>query len=286
MKKSFRFLMMVAMAVTVIFSSCSSQKSSTTAKSHTAQNDTLSQEEFLSRVHTATDINTQFVSSKVKFTLEVGAQKINLTGNLHMKRDDVIRLQLMAFGFVEAGRMEFTKDYVLIIDRINKQYIKVPYDYLAFLRNSGINFFTLQALFWNELFIPGKESVKSKELDKFTTELGGDEAVIYLDRGKIGYSWLVNQETNRIKMTNIMYRDPYDGNSHLNWNYLGYGILNGKLFPNDMEATLTTTKKEVKISMKLNYLKSDDQWETRTQVSEKYRQVKIDELLGRIMSSF
>jgi thiol:disulfide interchange protein DsbD len=31
-----------------------------------------------------------------------------------MKRDDVIQLQLMAFGFVEAGRIEFTKDYVLI----------------------------------------------------------------------------------------------------------------------------------------------------------------------------
>lgn len=88
--------------------------------------------------------------------MQVGAQDLTLTGNLKMKRDDVIRLQLMAFGFVEAGRLEFTKDYVLIMDRINKQYLKVPYNQLDFLRNSGLNFYSLQALFWNELFQPAR----------------------------------------------------------------------------------------------------------------------------------
>ena len=68
----------------------------------------------------------RFLTSKLRFSVEVGARQMSLTGNLKMKRDDVIRLQLMAFGFVEAGRLEFTKDYVLIVDRINKQYLKVP----------------------------------------------------------------------------------------------------------------------------------------------------------------
>ncbi len=287
MKKSFRYMLMVTMALTMILSSCSTKKKAIDRDdTKTVINNKENKLDFLSKVNTASDNNTQFVSSKIKFSIEVGAQKLNLTGNLRIKRNDVIRLQLMAFGFVEAGRMEFTKDYVLIMDRINKQYIKVPYDYIEFLRNSGINFYTLQAMFWNELFIPGNENVKEKELDKFTTDLGGDEAVIYLDRGKISYSWLVNQETNRIKMTNITYRNTFNGNTMLTWNYKGYGILNGKLFPDDMEVTLTTPKKEVKLGIKLNYLKSDDQWELRTTVSDKYRQVNIDDLLGRIMSSF
>ena len=76
---------------------------------------------------------TRFVTSKVKFSVEVGNRQMTLTGNLKMKRDDVIRLQLMAFGFVEAGRLEFTQDYVLIVDRINKQYLKVPYAHIAVL---------------------------------------------------------------------------------------------------------------------------------------------------------
>ena len=82
----------------------------------------------------------KFFTSKVKFFVESGPQKITLTGNLRMRRHDVIRLQLMAFGFVEAGRIELTKEYVLIMDRINKQYLKVPWISVDFLRNSGIDF--------------------------------------------------------------------------------------------------------------------------------------------------
>ena len=284
MMKSLRFLTMAIMALTLIFTSCGTQKKA--VKENVVEStDTLGQHDFLRLVHSTMNNNKMmFVTSKVKFTVEVGPQRLRLTGNLQMKRDDVIRLQLMAFGFVEAGRMEFTKDYVLIMDRINKQYLKVPYQYVDFLRNSGINFYTLQALFWNELYIPGKDNVNEKSLDNFTTELGGDEAVIYLERNRVNYSWLANEKTGRIKMANIMYRDSYGENTQLNWNYEEYSPLNGKLFPSEMIATLTTPKKEVKMEMKLSYLRNEAEWDPRTTVPEKYREVEVDAILERIMA--
>lgn len=285
MMKSLHFMIVAMMAAVLLFSSCGSQKK-TTHPNAPILTDTTEQANFLKTVRNSSQITSRYVTSKLKFVVEMGPQKINLTGNLRMLRDDVIRLQLMAFGFVEAGRFEFTKDEVLIIDRINKQFIRAPYRYIDFLRNSGINFYTLQALFWNELFIPGLDNLSDKDMVKFTTDMGGDEAVIYLEKGKINYSWLANQKTGRIKMTNIMYRDPNHGKSQLNWNYESYGLLNGKPFPNDMIVTLTTPKKEVKVSIKLNYMGTDDQWDTRSTVSAKYREVTIDDLLKRIMSSF
>ena len=117
--------------------------------------DTLKKDVFLQQVNDNAQ-TTRFITSKVKFSVEVGNRQMTLTGSLKMKRDDVIRLQLMAFGFVEAGRLEFTKDYVLIVDRINKQYLKVPYAQLEFFRHSGVDFYMLQSLFWNELFQPGE----------------------------------------------------------------------------------------------------------------------------------
>lgn len=285
MMKSLHFMIVAMMAAVLLFSSCGSQKK-TTHPNAPILTDTTEQANFLKTVRNSSQITSRYVTSKLKFVVEMGPQKINLTGNLRMLRDDVIRLQLMAFGFVEAGRFEFTKDEVLIIDRINKQFIRAPYRYIDFLRNSGINFYTLQALFWNELFIPGLDNLSDKDMVKFTTDMGGDEAVIYLEKGKINYSWLANQKTGRIKMTNIMYRDPTNGKSQLNWNYESYGLLNGKPFPNDMIVTLTTPKKEVKVSIKLNYMGTDDQWDTRSTVSAKYREVTIDDLLKRIMSSF
>ncbi len=229
--------------------------------------------------------DAQFVSSKVKFSVEVGQQQLTLTGNLRMKRDEVIRLQLMAFGFVEAARLEFTKDYVLIMDRINKQYLKAPYNYIDFLRNSGINFYTLQSLFWNELFQPGKQRLTDEDMKKFSTSsLGDGESIIELTEGKMNYSWLAYEQSGRIRMANINYRDSYQGNTQLNWDYRSFTNLGKKLFPRDMAVTLTTPKKEVKLGIVLNYLGNDSDWELRTSVSNKYREVSVDEILRRFMA--
>ena len=146
--KSLRIMKLAAAAVVVtMVASCGSTRKvvNETPKAQAA----VQQQEFLQQVSDNAQ-HARFITSKVKFSVEVGSQQLTLTGNLKMKRDDVIRLQLMAFGFVEAGRLEFTKDYVLVMDRINKQYLKVPYQQLDFMRNSGLDFYALQALFWNE----------------------------------------------------------------------------------------------------------------------------------------
>lgn len=241
---------------------------------------------FLDKVSTsvAKTSKTQFVTSKLKFSIEYGPQQVTLTGNLKMKRDDVIQLQLMAFGFVEAGRLEFTKDYVLIIDRINKQFIKVPYNYVDFLRNSGINFYTLQALFWNEMFMPGRQTVDKTMYDKLSTSISDNDVIISLDEGKMNYSWLASSQSGRIKMTNISYRDVLKGNTQLNWDYHAFSKLGSIMFPSDMGITLTMPEKEIKLGIKLNYLGNESDWEPRTKVSDKYREVDIDQILRRFMA--
>jgi hypothetical protein len=232
----------------------------------------------------------RFITSKVKFSVEVGAQKLTLTGNLKMKRDDVIRLQLMAFGFVEAGRIEMTKDYVLIMDRINKQYLKAPWMQIDFLRNSGLNFSSMQSLFWNELFKPnpvivGKKAVADTTAT-FSTIESGDDMIIQLNEGKMDYSWLVGRNDALIKMANIQYKDRFnsDNNAQLNWDYDKFEMFSSKKFPMKHAISLTTAKKDVKLGMTLNYIGSDTELETRTEVSNKYREVTVDEILRRFMS--
>ena len=202
-----------------------------------------------------------------------------------MKRDDVIRLQLMAFGFVEAGRLEFTKDYVLIMDRINKQYLKVPYNQLDFLRTSGLNFYSLQALFWNELFQPGKMRLTDEAMNEYETSVGDGDVVISLEHDKMSYKWLAGSSKAEIKMANILYKDKLRGNTQLNWDYNNFKPLGSKQFPTDNAITFTTSSgKEIKLNMKLNYIGNESDWETRTEVSGKYKQVKVDDILRRFMA--
>ncbi|MBR1502999.1 MAG: DUF4292 domain-containing protein [Prevotella sp.] len=230
---------------------------------------------------------TKFLTSKVKFSVEVGPQKLTLTGNMKMKRDDVIRLQLMAFGFVEAGRIEMTKDYVLIMDRINKQYLKAPWMAVDFLRNSGLNFNSIQALFWNELFRPNQVKTEKQSLDSLAAYAiieNGDDMIISFEDGKMDYSWLASKENALIRMANILYKDRINGNTQLNWDYDQFEKLNKTYYPCKHGITLTTSDKKIKLGMTLSYIGAETEWETRTEVSNKYREVTVDEILRRFMS--
>lgn len=280
--KSLRIMKLAAAAIVItMVASCGSTRKvvNDTPKAQAA----VQKQEFLQQVNDKAQ-HARFITSKVKFSVEVGSQQITLTGNLKMKRDDVIRLQLMAFGFVEAGRLEFTKDYVLVMDRINKQYLKVPYQQLDFMRNSGLDFFALQALFWNELFQPGKMHITDEMLKSYTTDMEADDAVISMESGKLSYRWLADKSNAQVKMANILYKDRYRGSYQLNWDYLDFKQNGRKNFPMDHKVKFNTPDKEVKFEMMLNYIGADEDWETRTEVSGKYRQVSVDEILRRFMS--
>jgi len=244
----------------------------------------LDKKEFLRQVSDNAQ-HVRFLTSKMKFTIENGNREMTLTGNLKMKRDDVIRLQLMAFGFVEAGRIEFTREYVLIIDRINKQFMRVPYEQLAFMRNGDVDFFMLQAMFWNELFQPGKEDLSDRHLDRFRTDVGVDnDVVVSMERDNLSYRWLTDRSTAKVKMSNILYFDKLRGSYQLNWDYEDFKPVGRKYFPTTHKVSFKTPEKEVKLTMELIKIDNDEDWETRTELSGKYRQMPIETILERFMS--
>ena len=273
------------LALPLVLTSCGSKKKVVNGPV-TMNAETRDRVDFISSVQENFQ-TSKFMTSKVKFSVEVGPQKLTLTGNLKMKRDDVIRLQLMAFGFVEAGRIEMTKDYVLIMDRINKQYLKAPWMSVDFLRNSGLNFNTIQALFWNELFRPNQVKSEKQSLDSlaaYNIIESGDDLILSFEEGKMDYSWLASKETALLKMANVLYKDRFNGNTQLNWDYSQFERLNKTLFPRKHGVTLTTPEKEVKLVMTMSYIGAETEWDPRTEISNKYREVTVDEILHRFMS--
>jgi hypothetical protein len=124
--------------------------------------------------------------------MNTGKKKISVPASLHMRKDDVIRIQLFVpiIG-TEVGRLEFTKDYVLIIDRLHKQYIKADYSKIDFLQNRGVGFYVLQALFWNQLFIPGTKKVGEEQLSQYDVDLkfAGTTLPVLLRQRKMLFSW-------------------------------------------------------------------------------------------------
>ncbi len=243
---------------------------------------------FLQKVYDQNLYQKNLVSD-LTFTLNRNGKNISVPGILRMRKDEVIRLQLLLpLLRSEVGRIEFRKDYVLFIDRIHKQYVKAAYNEVGFLRDNGINFFSLQALFWKELFIPGKQGINEAGLQNFNvkvTALQADQrnVPVILKEGKMTYTWLISNPSYQINKAQASYVSTNYGTSTLTWDYSSFSSFGSKQFPAVHEITIeaqgTTDKKMIKAKFELDRFSDRSDWDTITTPSDSYKKVEVEDIL-------
>ena len=100
------------------------------------------------------------MSTKASIKYRDDNQGISLTSYIRIKKDSLIWLNVKKFG-IEAARVQITPDSIYIMDRINKQLITKPFDFVHRQFNmpsvvaKALDFKALQNLFLgNPVFIP------------------------------------------------------------------------------------------------------------------------------------
>ena len=269
-----RFSYILTMLIVALLAGCSSHKD--VASGAHGSDATFAATDFLQQV-TAQNVKHDYMTAKLKVSAAMGSQNVSVSGSLRMKRDAVIRIQLTALGLMEVGRLEFTPDYVLIMDRIHKQYIKAPYKKVDFLQSSGINFYTLQALFWNELFEPGEKKADPRRFD--ATAAGGEVLISLADGGHhTDYQWSAQRQSALITQAKVTHRDAL-----FTWTYDDFKKFDKRLFPNDMQMKLSAGSKNMQMGFKLSSVDHDDDWELYTTVSSRYSEVTVDDILQKLL---
>ena len=230
------------------------------------------------------------IVGNMTFSLQAGGKDITVPGSLHMRKDEVIRLQLfIPILGTEVGRLEFTPTYVLVIDRLHKEYIKADYTQVDFLKQNGLTFYSLQALFWNQLFLPGEKQVSESALRKFTPALdaAGTTVPVSLADGKMTFLWNADRTTGCIDEATVSYKSASHGESTLNWRYSDFKAVGVKQFPAQQVFKFTTTatksKQTMQVSMSLNDVKTTSKWETTTEVSSRYKKIEASDVLQRLL---
>ena len=221
--------------------------------------------------------------SSIDFNIKTGKKDISVDGKISMRRDEVIRIQLSPMGLVEVGRMEFTRDSVLIMDRIHKQYLKSSYNQVGFLRDNGIDFYALQALFWNQLFVPGEKGM-DKSVDQFDIK----NNVISLTSGKMKYQWTADNGIQHILTALATYNSTKHGTSKLDWTYGDFRNFAGKTFPARHTVGITAgtssgSSRNIKVIITMKNMKTDSGWDTTTKVPSKYKPVELKDVINQIL---
>lgn len=274
MKKIIRLLPVVTVAL--LLASCAKKANKSISDNENATVYT----EIVDKVNANRNTSDQ-VTCRMSMDLEAGKQKLSVGGNLKMKRNDVIQMSLQVFGFVEAGRLELTPDYILILNRIGKQYVKANYKDIAFFKENGINFYTFQSLLWNELFVPGSTDLLPNK-DNFVQTKDGKDIVLTHTTKQMTLKFFTNAATSLLEQTDIR---SNNGGS-LKWTYDSWARLNSKDFPDKMHIYMNVKNTDVKVDLQLTRLRNDEKWkETRTSIDrKKLKQVSVQSAFSQIMS--
>lgn len=237
----------------------------------------LSGTEYMEKVIEWTPLR-QNLTARTRLELNTGsASPMSVNANMRIRRGEIIRITVAPFLGIEVARIDITPEKVLAIDRMNKRYVELGFGELSSMLNTELDFNILQSLILNEIFIPGREKLSESDAGKFNLSPYGNQAKLQVKGTKrIGYSFFTSATDGRLEETVISLKDlPYS----LHCRYADFTMLGNDVFPQSIEMQSEGTDKKYSLAMKLSRLGTDSDWDTKSDVSSKYRKISIQELL-------
>ena len=226
-------------------------------------------------------VEREALTAKMSLALDVSGKTTRVNGTMRIKKGEVIQLSIAPFLGIEVARAEISPFGVLVIDRMNKRYVRVSFTELQELANAQLDFHTLQALFLNEIFLPGKKDLTSRDLLAFDIELVGRDVRLDVRKTKrFAYTFLMQGTEALLKESLVGLKDA---NYALSWKYENFRSLGQKQFPNTMILSFMGLKKPMNATFSLSRLTANSNWESYTKVSDKYEQVKLEDLIKRLL---
>lgn len=173
------------------------------------------------------------LSARLNVDLKLPGKNVSSRVDLKMVKDSAFQLSVQPFLGIEVFRIELTPDSVKMLDRMNKRYVADNYANLKGQTPIEFNFYNLQALFTNHLFLPGQQNISKKQYNHFKLKQEGSNAEIKAkDAMGLLYTFMADGEE---KLLSTHISEPSDQYS-LQWNYSDFRLAEGQPFPMLMDA--------------------------------------------------
>lgn len=214
------------------------------------------------------------VSARITVTLDYNGNPVSLKGRLRMRCNEVVQMSITALGLMEVAVIEFTPKCAYLIDRINKRY--ALFDYSSGWMNSvGISFGTVQALFWNRIFIPGVET-PWREAGSFTLSSVGSQCVVEPGRQRmLKCRFYTDADCKQLQQTDLTLQQ-YEAI----WRYEQFESFGSYTCPTAFNVSVSGTGRSAGAHVMLSDISTfDTGWKGNTDLS-RYKQVDLEQLLS------
>lgn len=191
------------------------------------------------------EIDLDYLSMKTKINYNDGDHKINASANIRIHRDSIIWFSLTPALGIEAARGVLTKDSMVIIDRLKKEYHVYDYASLSKKYNFDISYELMEAVLLGN---PPKDIHDNEKVERKESFV-----LVQQKSGNVLLNNFIGTKTSKLERLQII-----DGltNNTLNLSYAGFHMLDElHIFPY-----------QTYISLKYNKPGSDEIFTTQIQI--------------------
>lgn len=203
-------------------------------------------------------------------------KKFDSRVELKMVRDSIIQLSIQPLLGIEVFRVELTADTVRLIDRMGKRYVEERYSGLLEEAPFEFNFYNLQALFINRVFLPGMADLTPESYGRF--RMSGDTGYTDFsatDGSRLSYTFHIDREA-KLASTEI---SDAGGQFLLTWTYDSFRAFGQRIFPMKMKADIVIKGKAAGgVELDYSRIQLDKELRFNTSSLKKYKRVTMAEI--------
>ena len=227
----------------------------------------------------------RFNTMTARLNAELKGTKNNMSSRVDLKmvKDSAFQLSVQPFLGIEVFRAEFTVDSIKVVDRMNKRYVAERYADLKGQTPIEFNFYNLQALFTNHIFLPGQQFIEPKQFKRFRLNQEGSTAEIRIkDSLGLLYTFFADGEE---KLLSTYITDPSEQYA-LQWDYADFRITDGQPFPQLMDVNvLANGSSQGGIAFRFSRIQTNVPVNLEFSIPAKYKRITFAQILKSISNS-
>lgn len=226
----------------------------------------------------ASEFPYRTLSAKLNMGMTSGTKSLSSRANIRIVKDEALQISIQPLFGVEMFRLYINPDTVFLLDRMNKRYVLESIVSLKERYPVGFDYYTMQSLFTNALFVSGKGKIDASDYQAFNYDRASDQS--YRITGQdaesgIDYSFTVNGD-DRITFSHLMQPEK---KYYIQWGYHNFAVLNNLTFPHKMNVTLSSASRKIDAEMVFSDVVTDDSIQLSLNVPSNYTKTSIDEIL-------
>ncbi|WP_066630314.1 DUF4292 domain-containing protein [Labilibacter marinus] len=218
---------------------------------------------------------------KLQFSFDDGKDKKSFKGSFVVQKDSQIIVSIFILMGREVVRAKLGLEDVIILDKHNKIALHTDYNYFSKKYGIDLDFYSIQAILTNSLFIyPYSDdyyndlkkykhhvssdhysfkSIKDKRLDRLTKRSRNNILVHEID---------IDPELYRI--LNVFIKD-FENNHSISINYNHFKNYDSTIFPEKINMKATKGNAKFEVDLKLNYLEINDGGSLHFKIPSSYK---------------